>query len=173
MPNYRRSRHGSTFFFTVVAHQRRPVLCDAPVRRALREVLIELRLKRSFHIEAWVQLPDHLHCIWTLPSGDTDYPARWGWIKKEVTKRARDEGYKVSNGRASIWQRRYWEHTIRDSADFNAHVDYIHFNPVKHRLVPEPSHWPWSTFHRFAAKGIYPEGWGTSDIRFPDHIGNE
>jgi putative transposase len=173
MPNYRRSRHGSTFFFTVVARQRRRILCNAVVRQALRDTLNEIRTIRPFHIDAWVLLPDHLHCIWTLPPGDADYPARWGWIKKEVTQRVNRNAPVKSTDSSSIWQPRYWEHTIRGAADFKAHCDYIHFNPVKHGYVRDPARWRWSTFHGFVTKGLYPQGWGRSEIRFPDRIGSE
>ena len=173
MPNYRRSRHGSTFFFTVVSRQRRPILCDAAFRKALREALMEIRIDRPFRIDAWVLLPDHLHCIWTLPPDDINYPARWGWIKKEVTKRLKFDGLRDRHDDASIWQPRYWEHTIRGVGDFRAHCDYIHYNPVKHGYVSDPTRWPWSTFHRLVAQGVYPKGWGCSEIRFPDHVGHE
>lgn len=193
MPNYRRAREGQSYFFTVVTRDRQPVLCEAPVRRLLREVVQELKANRPFAIDAWVLVPDHLHCIWTLPEGDTDYSARWGWLKKEVTKRLRDLAAPVPAGTArptvechsnagleslaaaspSLWQSRFWEHQIRDEWDFANHCDYIHYNPVKHGLVRRAGDWPWSTFHRFVRNGLYSGNWGEGEIRIPDYIGNE
>ena len=173
MPNYRRARHGSTFFFTLVTRDRLPVLCDAPVRRLLRQAIGELRIQRPFQIDAWVLLPDHLHCIWTLPGNDPDYSARWGWVKKEVTKRLRLVPGMAGTARPTLWQPRFWEHMIRDEADFAAHCDYIHFNPVKHGLARSPREWPWSTFHRFVSEGVYPKTWGGDEVVIPDGIGNE
>jgi putative transposase len=197
MSNYRRARYGRTFFFTVVTHGRRSILCKDRSRGVLREVLREARQARPFTIEAWVLLPDHIHCIWTLPEDDTNYSMRWGWIKKEFTKRVRiTVGDGVGDGKeemvgaahptvgmlstsrlrkreGTIWQRRFWEHVIRDEADFRVHCDYIHFNPVKHGLAPRPIDWPYSTFHRFVKDGLYPESWGASRIDFPRHLGDE
>lgn len=90
---------------------------------------------------------------------------RWGWLKKEVTKRAADG--------KTIWQPRFWEHQLRDERDFGAHFDYIHYNPVKHGLVACAKSWPWSTFHRFVKRGIYPSDWGCAEIGLPEGVGRE
>jgi putative transposase len=121
-----------------------------------------------FHIDAWVVLPDHLHALWTLPDGDSDFPRRWQAIKMAFSKRlAAGEALSESRrrrGERGIWQRRYWEHTIRDDRGYAAHMDYIHFNPVKHRLVSEVAAWPYSSFHRCVAMGLYPADWvGNND----------
>ena len=173
MPDYRRVRDGSTFFFTVVARNRQPVLCHPAVKRQLRQSILDLRHQRPFQIDAWVLLPDHLHCIWTLPDADNDYSARWGWLKKEVTKQIRSLPELVEAAYPSLWQKRFWEHRFRDEADYAAHCDYIHLNPVKHGWVSRPADWPWSTFHRFVSEGIYTVAWGREDTVISDDVGNE
>jgi putative transposase len=258
MPNYRRAKNGEAFFFTVVTHRRQPILCHEASRTILREVIREIKVSHPFDIEAWVLLPDHMHCIWRLPGGDRDYSMRWGWIKKEFTKRIRgfegfrfevdDEGMvggahptriggaendadmrnltgmvgtahptgmggklggrdvgivvgtahptaksgarnhaqgsdvsgtadptssRMRHREGMIWQRRFWEHMVRDDDDFRAHCDYIHLNPVKHGLVESVVEWPFSTFHRFVRKGIYHESWGGGGVEFPEGLGNE
>jgi putative transposase len=132
-----------------------------------------------------VLLPDHLHCIWRLPENDTDYSMRCGLIKREFTKRARDVVEKmvgkahrtpsrIKHGEGTMWQRRFWEHQIRDQEDFNAHVEYIHYNPVKHGLVKAPKDWEYSSFSRYVKEGIYDREWGVGgDITFDEAIGNE
>ncbi len=170
MPNYRRSTApGATYFFTVVTYRRQAILVEPESRLILRQVIEEVRQQHPFVIDAWVLLPDHLHCIWTLPENDADYSKRWGMIKAGFTKQAklffhRNEWMNRSKQRhreGTIWQRRFWEHQIRDEADFQRHVDYIHYNPVKHGLVKEVKAWPYSTFHRYVREGIYPGDWGS------------
>ena len=130
-------------------------------------------------------LPDHLHCIWKLPKGDTDYSMRWGLIKKEFTKHARNVVEKLvgtahptdsqkRHKESTIWQRRFWEHQISDQKDFNAHAEYIHYNPVKHGLVTAPKYWEYSSFGRYVRDGIYDRDWGGERaITFGDGIGME
>jgi putative transposase len=136
----------------------------------LKVTALALRAQRPFKVEAWVLLPDHMHCIWTLPDNDRDYSARWGWYKKEVSKRLRSEGLIRA---ASLWQPRFWEHRIRDGRDLWAHCDYIHFNPVKHGLVRDARDWPWSTLHRFIDAGIYPADWGRHAMAHTPNVGSE
>lgn len=168
MSNYRRTQTaGGTYFFTVVSYRRQPVLCDDPVRTALREAIHKVRQSHPFTIDAWVLLPDHLHCIWTLPPGDADFSLRWSLIKNRVSREVgaqyrRAEWLSASKRKhreSTIWQRRFWEHCIRDEKDLRHHVDYLHFNPVKHGLVARVADWPHSTFHRFARTGIYAAEW--------------
>ncbi len=175
MPNYKRARSaGGTYFFTQVAYRRRPILCNAAIRDALRNAIVRTREEHPFTIDAWVLLPDHLHCIWTLPSDDADFPTRWAKIKRRVSlavaDRYRDEQLLTRSRRthreSTIWQRRYREHRIRDEDDLAKHLDYVHYNPVKHGLVANARDWPYSTFHRFVARGIYPENWASDvDLR--------
>lgn len=168
MSEYRRANtKGGTYFFTVVTHRRQKILLDDHVRHALREGIEKTRIAFPFQINAWVLLPDHLHCIWTLPEGDADFAKRWGMIKRHVSQSCAhlvkgDEqpaSSKLKRNESNFWQRRYWEHKIRDEADLARHLDYIHWNPLKHGLVDTVQHWPYSTFHRFVAEGVYPENW--------------
>lgn len=168
MSDYRRaSIKGGTYFFTVVTHQRRMILLEDDVRLALREGIQKTRLLFPFQINAWVLLADHLHCIWTLPENDADFAKRWGMIKRHVSQHCahlvkRDVSpslSKLKRHESNFWQRRFWEHQIRDEADFTKYVDYIHWNPLKHRLVAQVSDWPHSSFHRYVAEGVYPKNW--------------
>ncbi len=175
MPNYRRNFvKGGTWFFTVVTYNRCPWLCDDDSRKVLREGIEKVRQKHPFTIDAWVLLPEHLHCIWTLPEGDADFSVRWRLIKTYVTKHlgnarcdtpAANTPYIVKSASRERrkeqyrWQRRFWEHTIRDQEDYNRHCDYIHFNPVKHELCAHPKDWEYSTFHRFVENDWYSFDW--------------
>lgn len=169
MPNYRRVHvSGGTYFFTVTLAVRYPN--DLLVRHidALRESVRAVRRKYPFEIVAWVVLPDHMHCIWTLPQGDADYATRWRLIKSGFSRQIAGS-FEVSpsrqeRGERGIWQRRYWEHLIRDERDLAAHIDYVHYNPVKHGHVGIVVDWPYSTFHRYVAKGVYPENWGVKPV---------
>ncbi len=186
MVNYRRARDGNTFFFTVVTHQRQPILCLEENRKALKSIINEVRARYPFTPEAWVLLPDHLHCIWKLPEGDSDYSKRWGLIKKEFTKHCRSGFARQNNGTeksgtarptrrdGNIWQKRFWERMIRDEKDYAAHCDYIHYNPVKHGWAQSPKDWPYSTFYRLAEAGHYRLNWGASESpNIDDTIGHE
>ena len=175
MSHYRRTNtDGGTYFFTVVSHQRRPILCDEPIRNALRKAIKETQSKYPFTIDAWVLMPDHLHCLWTLPEGDSDYSKRWGIIKRRVSIICRDvynqnkwvNASKKKHRESTIWQRRYWEHQIRDQQDYNNHMDYIHYNPVKHDLCERPDMWQYSTLHRYIKEGVYPFNWTVQNSRF-------
>ena len=144
MPNYRRVYvPGGMFFFTLVTQGRVPILTDPDARGHLRRAFVDCRSRWPFRIEAIVLVPDHLHAIWSLPRGDTDYSIRWAWIKKEFTKSWVAEGgveeavsdSRRRNRRRGVWQRRFWEHSIQDEDDLERHCDYIHYNPVKHGLV--------------------------------------
>jgi putative transposase len=134
----------------------------------LRHAYDAAHRRYPFDTNAICILPDHLHAIWTLPEGDADFPRRWSLIKSafsRVLPPADDRSAsKIARREKGIWQRRYWEHAIRDDADFARHVDYIYYNPVRHGLVSKVSDWPHSSFHRDVADGLLPEDWG-SDIR--------
>jgi putative transposase len=171
MPEYRRTyTPGGTYFFTLVTHERQPILLDAPIRDALRESINQTRARLPFHANAWVLLPDHLHAIWTLPEGDTAYSVRWSLIKQGVSKRcaalynddSRRSLSRLKRRESSLWQRRFWEHQIRHETDFERCMDYAHYNPVKHALVSSVIEWPYSTFHRYVNEGVYPADWGSS-----------
>ena len=173
MPNYRRLIiPGATYFFTIVTYQRRPWLCTEIARQTLRESINKVRKKYPFSIDALVLLPDHIHCIWTLPPGDGDYATRLRLIKDFVTKNCGDDlgiDAKITRSRQkrkerNLWQRRFWEHMIRDEKDFANHCDYIHYNPVKHGLCKTPREWQFSSVHRFVAQGLYAPDWGVYEI---------
>ena len=164
MPNYRRNRVlGGTYFFTVNLRDRKSQLLVQKVD-LLREVVKKVRQGQPFHIDAWVVLPNHLHCVWTLPPGDADYSSRWQKIKKMFSRKISATAIlfetQTRNNEWGIWQHRYWEHTIRDERDYENHVDYCHINPLKHGLVTTVRDWPFSTFHRYVQEGIYPLDWG-------------
>lgn len=140
---FRRARiPGGTYFFTVVAAERRPLLIDNASR--LREAFRSVKHRYPFHIEAIVVLPDHLHAIWRLPDGDADYPLRWSLIKRHFSI-GLPAGWRTASRRSKrekgIWQRRYWEHCIRDENDLHRHLDYIHYNPAKHGFVNRVADW--------------------------------
>ena len=134
----------------------------------LRAAFRDTRARHPFAIEAVVILPDHLHAIWTLPEGDADFTLRWRLIKSAFSsalpRGERISASRLAKGERGIWQRRYWEHAIRDEADFERHVDYIHFNPVKHGYVTRVADWPHSSFHRYVERGLLAEDWG-GDLR--------
>jgi putative transposase len=161
MSNYRRAYHpGATWFFTVVTARRRPLLATANGIDALRQSVAAVRQHLPFTIDAWVVLPEHMHAIWTLPDDDADFSQRWGRIKTGFTRRcglAHRSGHKFGSG---LWQPRFWEHLIRDDADFATHMDYLHHNPVKHGWVDRVSDWPYSSFHRWVRRGVYAPDWG-------------
>ena len=173
MSNYRRPNvMGGTYFITQVTYQRIPWLVDELGRRALREAITKVREKYPFEINAFVLLPEHFHCLWTLPSDDKDISVRLRLIKSYVTRhygKELDINREVSlsrqkRGEKNLWQRRFWEHFIRDERDYVQHCDYINYNPVKHGLCLTPTNWPFSSIHRFIAQGIYPPDWGLTSI---------
>jgi putative transposase len=162
MVGYRRNFiRGGTYFFTVTLADRRSTILVDHVD-ALRAAFRRTRSERPFVVDAIVVLPDHLHAILTLPPTDSDFSGRWRRIKGHFSTsiiKSRMPVTRHSNGDLALWQRRYWEHTIRDEADFERHVDYIHFNPVKHRLVTRIRDWPHSSFQLYVRKGILPIDW--------------
>jgi putative transposase len=168
MPDYRRYRvAGGTYFFTINLLERRSDLLIRHIE-ALREAVRRTRAERSFHIDSWVVLPDHLHCVLTLPPGDDDFSNRIKAIKirfvRAVEPNERRSSVRIARGERGIWQRRFWEHAIRDEADYARHMDYVHYNPVKHGHVTAVAQWPYSTFHRWVKAGVYSIGWGGDGV---------
>jgi putative transposase len=167
MTSYRRNFvPGGSFFFTVNLANRKLALLTEHID-LLREAFRETRRRHLFTIDAIVVLPNHLHAVWTMPEGDADFATRWRLIKSAFSRRLSD-GEPISPSRAAkqergIWQRRYWEHTIRDQGDFARHVDYVHINPLKHGLVGRVREWEASSFHRYVKLGVYPTDWA-SDV---------
>ena len=162
MPNYRRVYvNGSWYFFTVVTHHRQPILCTDIGCNSLRTAVERTRATFPFKTVAWVLLPDHLHCIWQMPENDSDFSTRWRLIKTHFTRafirHAGTPAIPLSLSRErhkehAVWQRRFWEHCLRDEEDLNRHIAYIHRNPVKHGLVATSKDWPYSTVHRSGYK---------------------
>jgi putative transposase len=148
----------------------------------MRGVFGNVADRLPFQTDAWVILPDHMHVVWTLPEGDSDYSTRWAIVKKELTKQLRSlvdtdaasTSSRVLHRDGTVWQRRFWEHQIRDEPDYRVHLDYIHFNPVKHGLVEIPKDWQCSSFHKWVALGAYEEEWGSDGaIELLHNIGHE
>ena len=177
---YRRSRiNGATYFF-INTHNRRRFLCLPRNVELLRQAFRHTMQRHPIKIDAIVLLPDHLHCIWTMPKDDDNYSMRWGLIKSYFSRHCQDVHEDVvSKSRRSkqergFWQRRFWEHTIQSDEDFIKHVEYIHYNPVKHNLVATPKDWEYSSFHRYVKLGLYDKMWGVGkEILFDSDIGNE
>jgi putative transposase len=159
---------GGTYFFTVNLAERNQnsLLVDRIdlLRRAFREV----KASHPFELQAVVVLPEHLHCIWRLPAGDERFDQRWRLIKTAFSRSLiadeRVSANRQRRGERGIWQRRYWEHVILDEQDWRRHVDYIHYNPVKHGHVQQVCDWPHSSFHRFVKGSLYPHDWTASDL---------
>jgi putative transposase len=169
MANYKRAIiPGASYFFTLVTYRRRPILCDDVFREALREATKTVQSRHPFTIDGWVLLPDHLHCIWTLPPDDANFSMRWAVIKRLVSLSCKEHYHrpdwmtasKIKHRESTIWQRRYWEHCITTEADYLNCMNYMMMNPVKHGLVKQVKDWRYSTFHRDVKRGIYPINWG-------------
>ena len=173
MVNYRRNLlPGGTYFFTVtLKHRGSTTLVDQVLllKRAHREV----QKKHPFTVTAICVLPDHLHAIWTLPTDDADYPRRWQAIKSIFTRLCVHHGLPFKKNKKDeydLWQRRYWEHTIVDEEDLQRHIDYLHYNPVKHAYVKQVADWPHSSFHQYVKSGILPLDWAGA-VDTPDDKG--
>ncbi len=175
MPNYKRSRYGPTYFFTVVTFERNKIFNDAVIINVFRKIVHEVKKQHPFEIDAWVIMPEHMHCLWTLPDGDTDYSRRWSMLKRKFTQRwdsvrmahptynTHTTASRIKRREGSVWQRRFWEHRIRDDEDWRRHMDYIHYNPVKHGHAGAPCAWPYSSFKRCVEQGLYEPNWGTNE----------
>ena len=172
MPQYRRSRQpNSRYFFTVVTHDRNHIFASEFSRECLREAFRTIQRKYFFTIDGMVLLPDHLHAIWSLPEDDSNFSMRWNLIKNRFTRlylQTNPGVHSVSHSRIQkreqgIWQRRFWEHLIRDDEDFFKHLEYIHYNPVKHGYVRNPADWEWTSFHRYVKLGWYEKDWGSQE----------
>ncbi len=186
---YRRARvEGGTYFFTVVTYNRGKIFNRSENVDLLRLVFRKVIKQYPFKIDAFVLLPDHLHCIWSLPAGDSDFSTRWRLIKNYFSRQKESVGWveernpiikttsasRIKKREKSIWQRRFWEHLIRNSEDLRRHVEYIHYNPVKHGLTSAPRDWEYSSFRRYVKKGIYDINWGADlKVKFDTTVGHE
>ncbi len=163
--DYRRAWHaGGTYFFTINLLERKNNDCLVKHIEQLKQAIQQVKKRYPFIIHAWVVLPEHMHCVIELREGNHDFATRIRLIKSNFSKAIPKAEYisdvRKRRNERGIWQRRYWEHLIRDEADFKAHIDYVHINPVKHGLVKQVKDWPHSTFHHLVKQGIYPEDWG-------------
>jgi len=225
MAEYRRFyQSGGSYFFTVVTYNRMPILTTSENLSRLHQSFKHVMNQHSFTIEAMVILPDHLHCIWQLPPGDSDFSTRWRLIKRyfSITKDKPVNPVRMSStfqlddshgalnpvfalkgilssspiqapieaglrtrqavgfsngvterGEKNIWQRRFWEHFLRDEEDWRRHIDYIHYNPVKHGYVQNPADWPHGSFQKALQEGLYPIGWGMKEPSFISDMNKE
>ena len=182
MPNYRRSRtKGGVFFFTVVSHNRLPIFKNVGNVRTFRNISNEVRDELPFKEIACVILHDHIHSIWKLPDSAHDFSKRWGIIKRRVSLDCAEHykkdylinASKKKHRESTIWQRRFWEHQIRDQNDLNRHIDYIHYNPVKHGLCKRPAEWQYSTLHKYIKEGVYPDDWAVQSNSFDGGVYGE
>jgi putative transposase len=162
---------GGAYFFTLVTERRRPLFRERAAVALFLDAVESIRSRHPFQVDAYVVLPDHLHALWTLPEGDAKFSTRWRLIKEAFTRaymkahEAPDRSEsRRTKGEQGVWQRRFWEHVIRDDADFAAHLDYIHFNPVHHGLAAAPCDWPYSSFRTWMERGVYDATWGTDTI---------
>jgi putative transposase len=179
--NYRRAKiAGGTYFFTVVTHVRLEIFDCSENVQLLREIIRHVKSRYPFTIDAIVVLPDHLHCIWTLPKGDADFSTRWRLIKSNFSRQVRIAGRPDSvrrwekNDSHKVWQNRFWEHCIRNEDDFERHFDYVHYNPVKHGLVDSPRDWKYSSFQRYVQRGVLDLNWASGiSLDFPEFVGHE
>jgi putative transposase len=169
MPNYRRFYFpGGTYFFTIVTCNRYPFFNSPIARRILLASCRLVEHEMPFKLFAWAVMPEHLHAVVTLPRGDCDFSTRIKKLKKSFSESwlasgGHEEPISESRKRKKergIWQRRYYEHLVQDEIDLENHVDYIHFNPVKHELVQSPNQWRWTSFQRFVKAGQYSIDWG-------------
>jgi putative transposase len=168
MPEYRRNMvEGGIYFFTVVTYKRRPMLTRDTSRRLLHFAWEDVQHRFPFETVALCLLPDHLHCRWKLPEGDSNYSMRWKEIKRlfsrqynlQIGSTEKRNDSRIKRQETTIWQRRFWEHTIQNESDYDYHLDYIHSNPIKHGYVSRAADWQWSTFERFVQNGTYDIEW--------------
>ena len=176
MPEYRRTLiPGGTYFITIVTYQRKPILTSPQSREILHIAWDTVKTYYPFTTDAICLLPDHIHTLITLPENDGDFPKRIGEIKRlfsvkfniQMKNINKKNDSRIKRRETTIWQRRYWEHTLRDEKDWQNHLNYIHYNPVKHGLVNNVKDWPWSSFSRYVKLGYYEIDWG-SDVKFED-----
>ncbi len=163
MSQYKRYyQSGGHYFFTVVTHCRRPIFNNPQIVEQLKIVINKVKKKHAFSLNAIVILPEHLHVLWKLPENDSDFSTRWRLIKRYFSMGLNA----MINHRQEkdIWQRRFWEHVIRNEDDWQKHMDYIHYNPVKHGLVQMLGDWPHSSFNYWVERGLYEKNWGSAGI---------
>jgi len=159
---------GTSYFFTVMTSQRQPLFSNDKAVYLFCDAIRHVMKTHPFIQDAFVIMPDHIHCIWSLPDGDEDYSTRWQLVKNCFMKKSH-----LLNIKGQCWQACYCEHSLRDDKDYLCHLEYIHYNPVKHGLSKSPIAWPYSSFHQYVAFGVYQHNWGSGKLVLPDYIGNE
>jgi putative transposase len=171
---------GGTYFFTVVTYNRRKTFIDEHAFYLFHQAIDIVQRKHPFGIDAYCICPDHIHIIWTLPENDCDYPTRWRLIKSFFSRNwSSPEEHpsspsRINKGEKNIWQRRYWEHYIKDDEDLRNHIEYIHYNPVKHKYVKSPLEWRESSFKDYVNDGFYASNWGLEgNMKYLDKLGKE
>ena len=163
MPNYRRyCVKGGTYFFTVVTYRRQPIFNDASSISLLRQSFKVTKQRKPYTVLTLVVLPDHLHTIWKMPEDEHDFPSRWRTIKASFSIEYHKQHAETRD--QPLWQRGYWEHLVRDENDLYHHLDYIHYNPVKHGYVNAPREWKNSSFQRYITEGLYEKTWGENGV---------
>lgn len=175
MRTYVRTRvAGGTYFFTVNLAERHGNTLLVDHIDALKAAFRQTRLDHPFAMPGFVVLPEHLHCLWRMPAGDDDFPMRWRLIKsrfsRSVSVGERRSPSRVRKNERGIWQRRYWEHTVRDEVGFRRCLDYIHYNPVKHGHAARAADWPHSSFRHWMERGGYPSDWASPVDIGPDQF---
>jgi putative transposase len=166
--NYRRVFiPGASYFFTLTLQNRQSDLLICKIKE-LRVAFQRVMKTYPFTIDGIVVLPEHIHMTITLPPGDTNYSQRISFIKSTFSRQIEPTEFvnssRQAKGERGIWQCRFWEHLIRDLQDYEKHLDYIHYNPVKHGHVKSPSEWPHSSIHRYIKAGILPANWASTDV---------
>ncbi|MCK4743171.1 MAG: transposase [Sulfuriflexus sp.] len=159
---------GTSYFFTVVTTKRLPLFNNEKAVQLFSDAMRHVMLSHPFTQDAFVIMPDHIHCVWSLPKGDTDYSMRWGLIKAWFKEHAKSRGLSEE-----CWESNYWEHCLSDDRDYQSHLEYIHYNPVKHGLSESAGAWPHSSFRQYVALGLYQHNWGSGKLFLPDTIGSE
>jgi len=159
---------GASYFFTIVTEQRQPLFENEKVVHLFCDAVRHVMKSHSFTQDAFVIMPDHIHCIWSLPQGDEDYFTRWDLIQSLFLKKCQQIGLKVKS-----WQMPYREHCLSDDNDYLHHLEYIHYNPVKHGLALSPLGWQYSSFAHYVSLGLYQHNWGSGKLKLPDSVGSE
>jgi len=159
---------GKSYFFTIVTSKRQPLFKNEEAVQLFSDALRHVMTTHPFTQDAFVIMPDHIHCVWSLPEGDTDYSTRWVLIKEWFKQQAKLRGMNTE-----CWESHYWEHCLEDDRDYQSHLEYIHYNPVKHGLSKSALAWPHSSFRQYVALGLYQHNWGSGKLVLPDTIGSE
>ena len=172
---YRRlTTKGACYFFTLNLQNRQQTLLTDHID-TLRNTINKVKHNHPFKLDALVILPEHLHILITLPRDDNNYAKRIMLIKtsfsRQLPKEENISKSRKSKRKRGIWQRRYWEHQIRNDEDYENHINYIHYNPVKHGYVNNANEWQYSTIHQYIKQGVITQNWGSENIMLTQDYG--